>query len=309
MASIRGSVGKGCVNFRDDVILIQKLLNENTQGMPAIKVDGFFGQQTFQAILHYQISVFASKNLQDGVINPYGKTLAALNSGVRKIKSCRNSTSHSTAVLLEGHSVPRSIASTPSKSKLTDADFQNAARILGSSVEAAMIRAFAEVESGGRSGFGATGFPKIAYEGHVFRKYTNSEYDKSHPKLSYKYVKKAGPEWRENNKNDATAVETLNKAMNLNKYAAYMACSWGMFQLMGFNYEKCGYKNVDEFVEAMKTSEAHQLDAFIGFCKKTPGLVTALSEKNFVKCASLYNGKDYGDYDKKILNSYTKYSK
>jgi hypothetical protein len=309
MVVIKGAVGKGCPNFRSDVIAIQTLLNKNIQGMPPIKVDGIFGKATFQAILHYQISVFTSKNLHDGVINPGGKTLAALNSGAKKIKYAINSTSHSAAVLMEGHRVPPSIASTPSKSKLTDADFQNAARMLGSSVEAAMIRAFAEVESGGRSGFGATGFPKIAYEGHIFRKYTNGDYDKSHPKLSYKYLKKAGPEWRENNKNDAAAVDTLNKAMDLNKHAAYMACSWGMFQIMGFNFKKCGYLSVEVFVEAMKTSEATQLDAFIGFCKKTPGLVAALAEKNFVRCATLYNGEDYGDYDKRIARSYAKYSK
>src|SRR4051794_5104525 len=89
--------------------------------------------------------------------------------------------------------------------KLTEADFDEAARTLGAGVSPAIIRAFAEVESGGKSGFGPEGLPVIAYEGHIFRKYTNKAYDQDHPLLSYKYAMKAGPEWKTNNKDQATA--------------------------------------------------------------------------------------------------------
>lgn len=79
-------------------------------------------------------------------------------------------------------------------------DYLNAAKELGAGIEVALVRAIAEVESGGKSGFGPDGLPIIAFEGHLFRKHTNNKYDKNHPSLSYEYVKKAGPEWQQNNK-------------------------------------------------------------------------------------------------------------
>ena len=74
-----------------------------------------------------------------------------------------------------------------------------------------MIRAFAEVESGGKSGFGPSGLPIIAYEGHIFRKYTKGAFDNANPELSYRYRQKAGPEWQQNNKNQDTAWKTLKR--------------------------------------------------------------------------------------------------
>lgn len=209
---------------------------------------------------------------------------------------------------LGGHEAPDLTPAASPGAKVTTLDFENAAKALGANVEAAMIHAFAVVESGGKSGFGASGFPKIAYEGHIFRKYTKHVYDKSYPLLSYPYSKKAGPEWQVNNKDDATALATLKKAMLLDQKAAYMACSWGMFQIMGFNFSSCGFATVEAFVDAMKAGEAGQLQAFVGFCKSTPGLKDALAKKDFVKCAILYNGDDYGDYDKRISKEYKKFS-
>lgn len=191
--------------------------------------------------------------------------------------------------------------------KLTDASFEAAAEALKPSVEVAMIRAFAEVESGGKSGFDPSGLPIIAYEGHIFRKYTNGKYDKSHPLLSHAYRKKAGPEWQVNNKNQETAWKTLKAASDLHHRAAHMACSWGMFQVMGFNFATCGFASVDDFVEKMKAGEDGQLDAFVGFCLNTPGLRKALADRNFAACATIYNGTDYGDYNKRIERAFRKY--
>lgn len=89
--------------------------------------------------------------------------------------------------------------------KLTEASFKAAAEALEPGVQVAMIRAFADVESGGKSGFDPSELPIIAYEGHWFRKYTKGKYDKSHPLLSYPYKKKAGPEWQANNRNQDSA--------------------------------------------------------------------------------------------------------
>ena len=307
MITIIGTVGKGGRNLPDDVKKIQGLLNASPIVTKKLVADGKYGQLTFQAILQYQMSIFHNAQASDGVIDTRGKTLQSLNNPhTMPIKTVSPGMVQARGFAIGGHTA--SVAAPNSGGKLTDSDFQNAARTLGPNVEAAMIRAFAEVESGGKSGFGATGFPKIAFEGHIFRTSTKRAYDKTHPLLSYPYVKKAGPEWQKNNKNDATAVETLKAAMQLNRAAAYEACSWGMFQVMGFNYWMCGFSSVDAFVESMKAGESGQLKAFVGYCIKKPGLKDALANKNFINCAKLYNGDDYGDYDKRIEKSYKKYS-
>ena len=109
---------------------------------------------------------------------------------------------NSKSIPTQDNTLKKSIASSnTSSNKLTSSDYQAAATSLGSGISSAIIQAFAEVESGGRSGFGLDELPVIAFEGHIFRKYTGKKYDATHPKLSYKYVKKAGSEWLENNKN------------------------------------------------------------------------------------------------------------
>jgi hypothetical protein len=191
--------------------------------------------------------------------------------------------------------------------KLTAVEFEAAARSLGEGIDARLIHAFADVESGGKSGFGPEGLPVIAYEGHIFRRLTGHRYDKTHPLLSYRYTKKAGPEWQKNNKDQKAAWETLNAAIALDEDAALQSCSWGMFQVMGFNYEQCGYRTAKTFADAMKAGEKGQLDAFVGYCKNKAGMIPALRNKNYAAMATLYNGEDYGDYDKRIERAYRKH--
>lgn len=309
LVTISDAVGKGCKNNPQDVKTIQILLNKSPITSPKLVEDGKYGKNTFRAILKFQMSIYHKTVSADGVINPKRNTFKALiNPATKAIKSITDKQVETRALALGGYAAPSGNKAS-SFGKLKEADFEAAAKRLGSGVEVAVIKAIAAVESGGRSGFSKTGFPKIAFEGHVFRRYTKKKYDKSHPLLSYAYVEKAGPEWKKNNKDDATAEATLKSAVALDKESAYKSCSWGMFQIMGFNYKKCGYGSVDAFVTAMKAGESGQLKAFVGFCKNTKGMVTAMEKKNFVQCATLYNGEDYGDYDKRMLRAYKKYSK
>ena len=285
MSKIVRSVGRGGVNLYNDVIIIQKLLNK--QRIPGVtgqlKYDGDAGKETITRIEIFQKHIVKMAK-PDGRIDPGGKTMAKLVAGTTP----------------------------PSKpsglSKLTEADFQDAVKKLGADIEVAMIKALAEAESGGRSGFSASGFPKIAFEGHKFQSFTKNKYDETHPLLSYIYVKKAGPEWQKNNKDDATAQKTLEAAMELDRSAAYRATSWGMFQVLGDNFKDAGFSTIDAFVESMKAGELGQMKAFVGFCKSKSGLAKALANKDFKLCARLYNGPNYGDYDEKIRKAYEKYS-
>ena len=104
-----------------------------------------------------------------------------------------------------------------------------------------------------------------------------------------------------------TAWATLNAALELDHEAALKSCSWGMFQVMGFNFKTCGYDSVDNFVGAMKAGESRQLEAFVGFCKSLPSRLKSMRKKDFAAMAMFYNGEDYGDYDQRIARSYKKY--
>ena len=154
MTKIVRSVGRGGVNLYNDVITIQKLFNK--QRLPGVtgqlKYDGDAGSETITRIEIFQKNIVKMPK-PDGRIDPGGKTMAKLTGTTAQSKSS-------------------------AFGKLTEADFQAAAKALASDVGVAMVKAIAKAESGGRSGFNAAGLPVIAYEGHYFRKVTNKKYDK-----------------------------------------------------------------------------------------------------------------------------------
>lgn len=181
---------------------------------------------------------------------------------------------------------------------LTEIDFQRAAKKLR--CEVAAVKAVAEVESRGK-GFYASGFPVILFEKHIFRKYTQGRYNKSHPHLSGDAGGYGAAGQNQINK--------FNEAFGLNPTAAMKACSWGKFQIMGFNHEVCGYEDVGSFVDAMKESEGKQLDAFIEFVIGN-GLGIHLRTKNWAAFAKGYNGAGYrkNNYDTKMASAYKRHS-
>jgi hypothetical protein len=88
-----------------------------------------------------------------------------------------------------------------------------------------------------------------------------------------------------------------------------MSASWGMFQIMGFNFTNCAFKSVDEFVAAMKVDEGAQLDAFCQYLK-TVGLDKELREHRWSEFARRYNGADYqvNKYDIKLAKAWARHA-
>lgn len=176
-------------------------------------------------------------------------------------------------------------------------DFEDDAAIIGCEVEAVM--AVATVESRG-GGFDPEGFPKTLFEGHWFHKLTKGKYSESHPTLSYaKWTREHyGKTWQ------AEKVR-LQQAMALDRTAAMMSTSWGMFQIMGFNFGKCGFKTVQQFVNAMCKSEDAQLAAFTQYIVSS-GLADELVDHRWADFARLYNGPSYAvnKYDTKLAKAY-----
>jgi hypothetical protein len=207
--------------------------------------------------------------------------------------------------------------------ELTDADFADAAALLGCSV--AQIRAVFEVEASGAGWFqdvrgdilardGPGGFldgpdlPKILFEAHIFDRETKGKFRASHPNLSSAVWNRAlyvGGQ---------AEYIRLDQAMALDRTAALRSASWGAAQIMGFNHKLAGFTTVEAFVDAMKSGARAHLMAFVEFVKNA-GLVDALraitayhaSARAF---ASGYNGTGYAknEYHIKIARAFAKWN-
>jgi peptidoglycan hydrolase-like protein with peptidoglycan-binding domain len=101
----------------------------------------------------------------------------------------------------------------------------------------------------------------------------------------------------------------FNRAMAIDQNCAMMSASWGLFQIMGENFNFCGFNDVAAFVNAMRQSEDLQLTAFVAFCQKYVHgqLQTALQQKAWATFARLYNGPNFAanQYDTKMASNYT----
>lgn len=185
---------------------------------------------------------------------------------------------------------------------LSASDIRNAAASLG--VEPCAIQAVVDVESNGR-GFLSDGRPKILFEGHVFWKELQKRGINPVP-LAIKHPGIVYSRWDKSKyKGGAAEWERLNSAALIHKDAALCSASWGLFQIMGFNYRLCGFDSVQAFVDAQKESEVRQLAAFCEFMSNN-GLVMFLACREWAGFARRYNGPDYAknQYDVKLRKAY-----
>lgn len=98
------------------------------------------------------------------------------------------------------------------------------------------------------------------------------------------------------------------RARLIHREAADSSASWGLAQIMGFNYQVCGCKSVGEFVEQMTESEGKQLELFVRFIKGNRWDVY-LRSLDWERFARNYNGSGYAQnhYDKRLEKAYAKY--
>ena len=145
------------------------------------------------------------------------------------------------------------------------------------------MRAVVKVESGS-SGFGVDGRPIILFEPHIFSRLTQHRFDQVDPEVSY-------PSWGDKPypRTQADRWAQLAKAYVLDQEAAVSAASWGLFQIMGMNFRKCGFNSAKEFVVDMAKSEERQLVAFESFVRNSD-LVDELQRLDWEGFARVYNG-------------------
>lgn len=190
--------------------------------------------------------------------------------------------------------------------KITEADYKRVATLL--KVETAVVKAVAEVESGGRGGFLPDGRVVILFEGHIFwqqlqqRGIKPEAYTAGNESVLY-------PSWtRQYYRGGAAEYERLDQAIHIHKEAALSSASWGMFQIMGFNAGLCGYPSVEAFVKDMSRSETIQLRAFARFILSRH-LAEHLRHFDWPAFARAYNGPAYARnrYSTRLAAAYRKY--
>jgi len=169
-------------------------------------------------------------------------------------------------------------------------------------VEPAVVLAVAEVESGGRHDL-PDGRPQILFEAHWFSKLTGHQYDETHPSISSRT-------WnRSLYKGGAAEWGRLNAAIALDADAAMQSASWGLFQIMGFNYKACGFKSVSEFVNFIRGPDDADMEAFCNFVKSNPKILAAMQAKDWKAFALHYNGPGaVASYSAKMADAYAKFA-
>ena len=175
-------------------------------------------------------------------------------------------------------------------------------KALENELSPAAVKAVIKVESRGR-GFNREKEPLILFEGHIFWKelkksgFTPSDLvegneDIIYPHSDYKYYNR--PQY-----------PRLEKAKAIDLEAGLKSASYGMFQVMGFNYELAGFESVEDMVDSLSQSEENQLEAFINFLKNT-ACYDDLKAKDWASFARHYNGSMYkrNQYDRKLEKAY-----
>lgn len=191
------------------------------------------------------------------------------------------------------------------KDKLTNEMIKDLANRLG--IEPALLKAVQIVEAAGRDGFLSDGRPQILFEGHIMYK----EFHKKFPDRDLDYFCKRFstvfyPKWDKSKYFGGLGeYKRLELAKEIDEECALKATSWGMFQIMGFNHNLCGCKDVFGFVHKVSESHEKQLELMYYFMNNS-GCLKELKEKDWAGFAKKYNGPGYAQnaYDQKLRNAY-----
>ena len=182
------------------------------------------------------------------------------------------------------------------------------------------VRAILKVETGGAGFDAATGKLLIQFEPSWFRRYLPAavkaalgaaeqvqHLDAARLSAGQRQLLS---NWQTTQANgvEGQAREWLafNAAFALAPKAALLSTSWGLPQMMGFNYAALGYASVDEMVDAFRASEANQLRGMLRFLSSKPALARAVRAREWAVVAYYYNGAAYKqfNYDKRLAAAY-----
>ena len=91
----------------------------------------------------------------------------------------------------------------------------------------------------------------------------------------------------------------FNDAFSIDKESAMKSTSIGLPQIMGFHFERLGYKSVGEMWDDFKKGEYQQVLALFRFVLTDSKLSKAVRDKDYHMIAYIYNGAKYKEMAKK----------
>lgn len=153
---------------------------------------------------------------------------------------------------------------------------------------AAQLAAVASVESSG-GGFDRDGRPKILFERHLFHRMTDGKWSPA------SFSNPAGGGYAE------SSWGKLADACGREPDAAFAACSWGKFQVLGMHWSKLGYASAYELAASTVTGEAAHYELLARFVR-TFGLTADLRKishdpEDCRDFAAAYNGPQYRKFN------------
>ena len=157
-----------------------------------------------------------------------------------------------------------------------------------------------------RKGFDHTGLVRILYERHIAWRLTKGD---DREKLATAGLARA--KWkRDYPKSNRERWRQLEKAREIVGDKAYEFASYGLPQIMGFNYKKAGYTSAREMAEAFATGEREQLEGLGRFLAANKRMIEALQKHHWARFARAYNGRGYkaNRYDEKLKRAYERFS-
>jgi hypothetical protein len=166
------------------------------------------------------------------------------------------------------------------------------------------IHAVLEVESRG-SGFDAQGRPAMLFEPHIFwRELGDTPKRKEAARLGIAY-----PSWGEK-KYPTDSYPRIKMAMAIDADAALKSASWGLGQVMGFNFKAAGFTSPQAMVRAFMDDEEAQLSGMINFIK-TNRLDDEIRRHDWTGFALGYNGKGFRKhgYHTRLSAAFAKWQK
>lgn len=252
------------------------------------------------------------KNLQ-AQINAIGYNLKADGIFGKGTETAVKSIQAGAGLVVDGIAGPKTVyaiknAGDKHADHLSESDLVAAAQTLG--VELASIKAVHQVESRG-TGFTKTGNLKTLFERHIMHRQLTATIGASRTAtLAAMYSQLVNPTPGGYQGGDAE-IDRLAGAVNINTDCAYNSASYGMYQVMGFNHEVCGYPTAQSMHDAFVAGgEDAQLAAFVKFIQDDDKMWDCLKTKDWAGFARHYNGPAYAknQYDVKLEKAYKSFS-
>lgn len=156
---------------------------------------------------------------------------------------------------------------------------------ISNNLDPATLKAFIEVESGGKGFDEKTGKILIQFEPSWFKK--RAPYAPT-GLWSVNKVDVQSKEWI-----------AFNDAYSKDPQAAMESTSIGLPQILGIHYKRLGYNTVGEMWNDFKEGESNQIKALVKFIITDKELYSAIKLRNWHKVASIYNGASYAIMAKK----------